>query len=327
MTRFLSVVSTLLASSALVGCAVPAEAPVEHTAVTRQAVLSGEASPASDDFVVQLALRQTIGSGAVWSARCSGVLVAEKLVVTTKNCLEEKAATDIGVYVGAKARSAVIAQSPPAARVQRLAIDPAVDLAVLVLATPISGKPVAALRLEGAAVAKEKLAIVGFGGASADRLRREGVTVSKAGATSFDVPESACEDDQGGPAVAGSDGVVGVASLVARCTGGSGASYVPVKAAAATIEQAFSDVGATPKLAPAGKATASGGSSSTSESDTALEDEESDEETVTEGDDAEIPRAQSSGCSVARDARGVTTPALALVGLGLALVRRRRRTA
>ena len=329
MTRLALLRTTLpaLAGLSLAACAVPErEVPdVERTAVTRQAVLGGEASPEADDFVVQLALRQTVASTSAWSARCSGVLVADKLVVTTKHCLEDKAAADIGVYVGARARAAVVAQSPPAARVQRVAADPGVDLAVLVLSTPLTGKPLASLRLSGAAVAKEKLAIVGFGGAGADRLRREGVAVSKAGTTSFDVPESACEDDQGGPAIAGADGVVGIASLVAQCTGGSSATYVPVKAAAATIQQVFADIGAQPKLAPAGKAAATGGGAD--ESDTALADEdaESEEESVTDGDDPELATARSSGCAVARDPGARDGGLLGLaVAVGVALAARRR---
>lgn len=308
--RASALVATLVA---VAGCAAETGAD-EHAGTVRQAVLGGSASPAGEDFVVQLAQAITAGNQKVWSARCTGTLVSERLVLTSKACVET---LEIGVYVGAGARGAVEArpQPAPASLVDHAVMDPKMDVAVLVLKTAISGKPVASLRLDGPAVKGEKLTVVGYGDAKppAPRSHRAGVAVTRASNTGFEVTDSACEDDQGGPALAGTDGVVGVATLVALCDGSGGATFTTLASARTSIEEAFASVNATPRKAAAPK------SSGTSSTDSALGDEgDGTAETVQDGDDPESDPLASSGCAVARThgpARGGGLALLAAIAL------------
>lgn len=258
---------------------------------------------------MQTALQVSLGGRTVWSPRCSGVLVADRLVVTTKKCIEKP---DLAVFVGAGARAAIAAGAQPTARAANVVRDARVDIAVLVLDTPLTGKPIAALRLDGPAATREELTVVGYGSTSptGSRSRLPGVAVTRATSTGFEVGESACEDDQGGPAIAGTNGVVGLASLVGICDGPGGATYTTIHSAKETIEQAFRQVGATPKRAEAPE----GADRATA--DDAPEGEEG-EEKVQAGDDPEPEPIASAGCTSARRASsedaGVAALAFALV--------------
>ncbi len=313
--------AVLLGGSVMACTAGEHERKGEDVAAVRQAVLAGAASPAAEDFVVHLAMQIGLPTGQkVWAPRCSGTLVAPRLVLTAKKCIET---AEVGVYLGVNARSVIESrpQPEPAVRVDHIVEDPTHDVAVLVLKAPITEKPTAAIRLDGPGVKGEKLAVVGYGDAAPPqpRSRKANVTVTRATKTGFDVTESACEDDQGGPALAiGDNGVVGVASLVAHCGEGGTAAFTTLSSARETIEAAFKEVGATPKKAAAPEGTQS--------ADEGLGDDDDDgEETVQAGDDPEPDDLASAGCSIrGARARSSALPALLLV-VAAVLARRARR--
>ncbi len=283
----------LLAGGTGCGAAADEEA-IERVSSSRQAVASGTTSPPSEDFVVQTALQVSVSGKTAWSPRCSGVLVAERLVVTTKKCVEKP---ELAVFLGAAARASIAAGARPTARAVGVLRDARVDIAVLVLDTPVTGKPLAALRLDGPAATREALTVVGYGTLSptGPRSRLQGVAVTRATTTGFEVGGSACEDDRGGPALAGGDGVVGLASLVGICDGPGAATYTTIHAAKATIEQAFRQVGATPKRADAPLS-----APQTSAGEAAVGDEDEDEEKVQVGEEPEPEPVASAGCAVVR---------------------------
>jgi MYXO-CTERM domain-containing protein len=200
------------------------------------AIVSGEASPASENAVVLV--RNPRGD-------CTGTLVAPNLIATARHCVSSanlamqcnergetlsggQSGTDydpgrIAIYVGESlARGGSLT---PTALGKRIVHDgsPTLcdhDLAFVVLAESVSA-PVAKVRVASPAVEGETFRAVGWG-LSVDktspttRVSRGGVKVTVVGASKarltgpheIGATEAVCDGDSGGPALAESDGAL-----------------------------------------------------------------------------------------------------------------------
>jgi hypothetical protein len=249
--RWITSLGVLLSSA----CSAP-PSPPESVGRATEAIINGEASVPSQNFVV-LIERPT---GAGQYDECTGTLVAPNLVLTARHCVSNitdqgftcdatgvgSAGGDIGadvapstlqIYTGLDRPPAM---SNPAAIGAQLFHDTSTnlcnhDLALIGLNQSISPSAagVAALRFSPLAIGGEVFTAIGWGVTTtsqtpAVRQQRSGVVVLNAGPYSnadgddvppneFDVGEATCQGDSGGPAVDDSGAVFGVAS-----SGGNG---------------------------------------------------------------------------------------------------------
>jgi secreted trypsin-like serine protease len=240
------------------------EARIERS---EHAIIGGEPSAAADDAVVIVA-RYSI-QGAYY--QCFGAVIAPRLVLTARHCVEGRPPSALHVYPGRDAWSK-LREGASAARGERVFDTPGFDAAVVLLDRAVSA-PVAPIRLDGAVREGERVAAVGFGvaadGASPQvRHRRSGLAVIAVGpvttrigedvlAGEFVIGEAACSGDSGGPALSGSGAVVGLASRVgngvddpngaAFCLGSDAHDvYVGTAAIAPMLRAAFDAAGAAP---------------------------------------------------------------------------------
>jgi hypothetical protein len=222
------------------------------------AIVGSEPSDAAQDSVVMLVFSDPAASQ---TGICTAALVAPRLVLTARHCVAETDA-DVSCSVDGQAFSGGGVRANHDARKlyvftgkDRPDLDPAKwkpagrgvevlddgssnlcthDLALVLLEQPITGVPLASIRLEGTAEQDERLTTVGWGissstNAPAVRQQRSGVHVTRIGPdeadpvltpNEFGFDESICLGDSGGPVLSeSSNAVVGVVSR-----GGNGKS-------------------------------------------------------------------------------------------------------
>ncbi len=244
----------------LVAAACSVDASDENVGRVRQTIVGGSASDDAQDVTVMLLHLDPAGPRRL--GICTAALVAPRLVLTARHCVattDEMVACDsdgtpllgsnvianhdpanLYVFTG-KDRPEFTGDAPPALDTTKWKpagqgaeiIDDKSgtlcnhDLALLLLKEPIQNVPIAALRLDGDAVAGEKLLTVGWGVTFGEvepskRQQRSGVTVTRVGPNDavpvltksellFD--ESICLGDSGGPVFSQeTNAIIGVVS-------------------------------------------------------------------------------------------------------------------
>ncbi len=250
---FLSVLSVL---GALTGCAADASPTGDSSASASAPIIDGTASTAEDDSAVWLGV---LSSEGYPQGMCSGVLVADNVVLTARHCVARTAnggiacrkdgtpivggnvlsdydATRLAVLVGPKWTSKAAAKGKQVfhSGAKNLCNN---DIAVVVLDRRIPNAVIAPMRLDAPPVEGESILAVGWGVSNNSRTharRRRAdipiVEVGPAGSSSgsvgpneFSIGEGICQGDSGGPAYAMTTGAV--LGVVSR--GGNGAPYDP----------------------------------------------------------------------------------------------------
>ena len=382
------------------GACAPPGPTSDQIARAKDAIIGGVVSDAQDDSTIAIPLF----AGGQFVGACSGVLVAANLVLTARHCVSDteeapiacdadgtplgggivfadRAPGDLGVVTGATIKleldtSGVKIFTPPSDTLCNS------DLSLLLLDRPIASMPIAQLRLGGPPVAGEQVRAVGWGASNNStaigRRRRDGVAILNVGPMEytdqlggigeheFEVGESICAGDSGGPAYAETTrAVVGVVSRggngkvvdpskdpqYASCVDGGGFVarnlYTRVDGFRGLLDEAFAAAGTEPWLeggpdprkAKAGEACASNDACRSAlclEPGAAGYCSQVCDDTpgacpesmeCATGGDARICRLRSHGCATAPGARGATPAWLALLAAAGAWRARRRRRA
>lgn len=238
----------------------------EDVARSEQAIVRGEPSSAEDDAVVLVARWSEKGS----FYQCSGVALAARVVLTARHCVEGRPASAIGVYTRRDAWSKLVRREH-AAIGARVFASAEYDAAAIVLDVDLD-VPTAPVRMDRSVRPGEVVDVVGFGvdegGTSPAVRHRRRVPVLAVGplttrigdrvlAGEFVLGEAACSGDSGGPAIAETGAVVGIASRVGNGTRDPGPAfclgddahdvYVGTRALAPLLEDAFRAAGASPE--------------------------------------------------------------------------------
>lgn len=257
MIARLSAVSLLLAVSAT-GCALDTGSP-GSTSSTRAPIIDGVASGPDDNSAVWVGVLTAEGYP---QGMCSGVLVADNVVLTARHCVSRTSdggiacskdgtpisgggvrgdhaaaslAIVIGPSMGRDTKAAARGQEVFTTGVNNLCNN---DFAVIVLDRHIPDAQIAPVRLNGPPKKGEKLLAVGWGVSNNSsryaRRRRVDIPITAVGPIStassgsvapneFAIGEGICSGDSGGPAYSMETGAV--LGVVSR--GGNGAPYDP----------------------------------------------------------------------------------------------------
>lgn len=321
-----------------------------------------------------------IDTSATDDTLCSGALVAPNVVLTARHCVSVQTSTSvtcdqngvsatppdfgadepisaIHVFTGATAAlggtpaaNAVAVFHPSGTTLCNL------DLALVVLDTPITGITPLRVRLSGGATTGESMRTVGYGENDQNaplgtRFRKDDVTVLAVGSTvsasgtplgsnEFEMGESMCEGDSGGPAIDETTGaIVGIVSRGGACTDTSGHVYTSLAGFTSVFTQAFAMAGGAPitenEPYPEGGAPAASPDAGTGSPDPTSSSSSGGTQTAPgSGDEPVNLRAGAGqGCSAGASAqseraRQPQAPALLLlVMLAVASARRRARSA
>jgi hypothetical protein len=261
-TRARAVLAGFVLATAVGACGPTGDHEGEREAAPGQvssAIIHGADSDASQDAVVLVMHYDAIQLGGA-AAGCSGTLLTPRLVLTARHCVataDPSAACDSagnptfggtisGDHLASKLYAFVGTQRPDfltgldkGARGAEIIDDAARtlcnhDLALVLLDRALPGAKTAPVRLDGGPHADETVRVVGWGvtDRSSDpqtRQQRGGVKVlavgpgDHLGPAEFELGESGCAGDSGGPAFSESTGaVVGVLSR-----GGNGGGAAP----------------------------------------------------------------------------------------------------
>jgi MYXO-CTERM domain-containing protein len=296
-TLLVPLVASFLAAVATPACSVPAPSPAEATGTAREGVIRGKNSPTSQDAVVLIFFfDQSSGMGGACTGTLLApnlVLTARHCVADT----DEYAACDADgtPLAGGEVRSTRKASSlwiftGPNRPEYRPGLKPDGvgakiiddggknlcnhDIALIVLEDPIENAQIAPIRLESDIEKSDVLTAVGWGVTDKQsmpdvRQQRSGIKVDAIGpdedanppvaSNEFQVGESICSGDSGGPALAQTGAIVGVVSRGGNGSGGSqsdpsagciGAEnlYTKVAPFKDLILQAYDEAGAEPWL-------------------------------------------------------------------------------
>jgi trypsin len=241
----------------------------EDVARSTHAIVGGVPSPASDDAVVMIARFSETGT----YYQCSAAVIAPRLVLTALHCVTGRPPGALRVFTGSDAWSK-IQSGKPEARGERVFVSSHFDAAVVLLDRDLA-TPIAPVRLDEGVRRGERVDAVGFGvdagGKSPSlRHRRSDLPVLDVGPSTtrigemvltgeFVIGEAVCSGDSGGPALAESGAVVGIASRVGNgAAGADGAAfclgndahdvYVGTAILAPLLREAFDAAGASPAL-------------------------------------------------------------------------------
>jgi MYXO-CTERM domain-containing protein len=255
-----AVTLTLLACVA--ACSSSSEAGLlghERTGQTRSAVINGKPSDASQDAVVLLVHYDPENNGF---ASCTGTLLAPRLVLTARHCVgdtdpyaacksdgtpiaageirKNRAPDTLYVFTG-KNRPDFRDRVEPAGQGMKILDDGGKnlcnhDIALVLLKEPVKNAQIAPIRLESEVEVGELITAVGWGvtedtPSPEQRQQRKNVKILAVGPdksdgpvppNEFEVGESICSGDSGGPAMAQeTNAVVGVVSRGGNAEGGN----------------------------------------------------------------------------------------------------------
>ena len=220
----------MAAATLLLGCACGTAMETEELAETSSKIIKGTDS--NRESVVLL----RYFDGAKAGASCTGTMIAKNLVLTARHCVSrtvgtrvvsERDVTEMFVFTGIAA---------PAASATKAGADARGLQSVIYAGEDVIGQDVALVVLDQdvnvplASVAEEpptegeKLVAVGYGRnednlVPAKRQERTNRTVIASDGPTFELDESACLGDSGGPAMRAGNVIVGVDS---RISGGDG---------------------------------------------------------------------------------------------------------
>jgi hypothetical protein len=214
------------------------------------------------------------------------------------------------------------------------------DLALLVLDEPVQGIAPMRVRVKSGVTIGETFRAVGYGQNDQNqpigtRFRKDGVSVlaigsavsasmTALGSNEFEVGESMCEGDSGGPAIDETSGaIVGIVSRGGACTDTTGHVYTSLAGFVAVLQQAFAAAGGSwiDESAPEPGVDAGTGSSSNGGGSGVLP-----KGTAGYGGPANLHSGQGNTCAVTTSAGRAGRADLAPLALALGAFAVRRRT-
>jgi hypothetical protein len=330
------------------GCG-SAPSDVEATASTSSPIYGGVEDDDAQANAAVVALTVDNGSGTV--ELCSGSLIAPNVVLTARHCVSVQVSTtvtcdqngvsaappDFGAdealgYIkiftgptpslgGMPAATAAAVFHPTGTTLCNL------DLALVVLSAPITGVQPLHLRLDAPVSASESVRAVGYGQNDQSvpigtRFRKDGISVlavgsvvsasgTALGSNEFEVGESMCNGDSGGPAIDETTGaIVGIVSRGGACTDATGHVYTSLAGFSSVFTSAFAMAGGAPLLegqgTPAGPPPSADAGTSTGPAPTSTGTSSSPPPSEGNGNDAPVNlrAGQGAGCSASGGAGG-----------------------
>lgn len=212
-------------------------APVAQTSAP---IIHGTESDSSQNAVVLIGF----GAGGGWYDACSGVLIAPNLVLTARHCISNTSSGDgcasitgdidaksLRIYTGTT-RSIDWISVEPQAYGKKLFHDNGTtlcphDIGLILLDRSLQGgsADLAPVRLDAPPAKGDTFTAVGWGVTDITdnpgvRMQRPNVPIVRVNLLEFDVGESICHGDSGGPALSTTTGAV--LGVVARGGGGRG---------------------------------------------------------------------------------------------------------